>query len=280
MLSTVSGDTFPAKPVCAELTSPHDRRVAEIVPIYDTSDLAAIAALEDHQVPYVPVSRGDLFDASYFKWQEHDSYARWIRDAREMARRGIRPGPSHECHNGKPLSTSVGAYNWAASRTHPLPRLMFVYVLDYLDGRHRSMPYVPAGYDWHAWNHQVGGISCNQRSFVGIELEIRDDAREIVEKLAAFPERSGEHRCIGNWRAGLSNVVDYHTLCTEHSLSAEHSWSHIIEGFYPLDRDCADRLSASPIPSTEELVDEDANGFGGWFDEDRWMLAVIGPNCD
>jgi hypothetical protein len=268
-------------------------------PVYDTEDLAAVLALPDLELMDGESDAANVFweprDPNYRVLRDREHYRSWLAEAKALARAGVIPGPSHYEFNGghwPVFSRGFVDVDSAHILAPPAPSatLLFGYRLDYEDDLD-ALPHLPNGYAWRALTAQSAGMLCNHPRFIGIVLEPRSEVLGVLSRLIGFADMGGHH-CIGGGPVPLGDLVRYGTLLEDLDLSCEMSYEHLEEAVYPLDRSCAEVLSATPVPSASELwpvpesdedgtVDHLMSLLGAWpVNEDRWGVWVIGPNCD
>jgi hypothetical protein len=267
------------------------------VPVNDTADLVAVAALDDFPALVGEDTRRDVFPDRddhaarelHRRLIDRDRYRQWLETARTLARAGVRPAPSH--HNGQ---VSVWGAFWdhheltaqlASSDTRFRAGELMLVLGTIVDAENPVVPYLPPGYDFYAIGVQTAGMACHHRYIVGMPLPMSADGFRSASTLARFSDRNG-HSCIGIGGRSLSELVEYHALLTALDLSAETCYDELEEAFYPLDLQHALKLTQATVPSDEELQrPRDTNEsmwswLSGSFAASSWTLYVLGDNCD
>jgi hypothetical protein len=302
----------PKLPDCLHITTTHSYLVPpnfdptsleNPTPVFDTTNLAKIALLD--QLDYAPgeqTATSDLLaSTTHPHWEllaARRSYRTWVDQARTLAARGVQPGPSHRDYPDK-LVPAWGAFVDTASVIAQYvengdmfssdPLVIYGCAVSSDDADLDDLREFPQGYHWRAFTHQAGGMSCHHPRFIGIVLEVKPSALGSLYRLSGFPERNG-HNCVGIGGLGLTELAEYHEMLCDLGFDAEHTWTHLEEGVYPLDEKSAATLSDTPIPSHQTLwpqpqPDDPASQRFGWFAEVaaarlQWGVFVLGPNCD
>jgi hypothetical protein len=263
-------------------------------PVFDTSDLEAIAALEE-PLPAPRPTLAVLPDRErYYTNQRAYKEAQWVHLARRLAAMGVRPAPSHTMGNNNEVWPSIWGAFWDARDiadqqaadhvSYPgAPLVLFGVEVDRHDLSHWEFP---PNYPWMAVAHQTAGIACHHRYLIGIPLAPRPDRFNDIAALATFAHDRASG-CVGALAVGLSDLVAYAALLDDLGLSAQDAWPALEEGCSPLDERCAAVLSDTAVPSRDERypIPENATALealraGPPLVNNPWKVWVLGENCD
>ena len=230
-------------------------------PFLATRDLAAVVTLPDlEHVEGEGEAWGEYFELPFEVRRaltERDRYRRWLAEARALAAAGVQPGPSHTISGDAAYASDTAfAYTWELDGRGPYrgdaPVVILAHRVRGTRDLDREIPFLPSGYPWRAISTQSSGVACHHPRFIGLVLEPTADGLASARRLNRFCDWSGTHQCLGISGVALSDAVAYAWLLRELGLSAEGAWVDLEEAVYPLDRECASRLSATPVPSPEE----------------------------
>jgi hypothetical protein len=266
--------------------------------VLDTSDLGEILALgdlallpgESEMQARIWASAGERSSARVLR--EREQYRTWLREARFLAARGVRPGPSHYALDDGFFSSFNGGFadaSWedgGSARGSTTPRVYFGRKLTRSEYDLSALRSFPSG--WRAVSHQSSGVLCRHPRFVGIPLLVKDAMLGAVRALGGFADRlPGGHSCIGLAGVDLSELVAYDRELRDYGLSAEWAYRHLEEAIYPLDRTCAHLISDTVVPSDDVVWPRKTGGsvltnlFASWpGDTAQWGVFIFGDNCD
>jgi hypothetical protein len=136
--------------------------------------------------------------------------------------------------------------------------------------------------DWHKIYHQTAGTACLHMTFWAKFLRPRPHIQVLMDKIADTYDDCGFHSPVT-----LSRAAAYEALLQTEGLSANHTYSDLQEGFYPLDIEClsyatAQRISLSRLTNSLKWKERPLALDKLWHSclWTRFSLAILTENSD
>lgn len=139
----------------------------------------------------------------------------------------------------------------------------------------KSSPAWKSPKDWVRLYHQTAGYACMHKCIWAKFLKPKGKIRRLMNELSQDYLES----CI--WPpARLETARGYERKLRACGLTADSSHHHLQEGFYPIDAECAPKVTREKLPKDlAKLVKPDKNRWARFF-APRFGLAILAENCD
>jgi hypothetical protein len=206
---------------------------------------------------------GRISTAEYLRVAEDAAEAAWLRDARRVARLGVRPAPLTQATVGS-AAGPLDAFG------HRGPQLVLAATLDAVEAH-----LLPEPRHWIFLDHRHAGVSCHHLEVVATVLPVTD--RAVLAEFDRFAHGPHGAGCVVG---RLDDLAAYHGLLNRLGLSANWSFDGFAEALYPLDltRENLNRLGVEDLDlAFYDVVDRVAGSFRTL---QRWRLLVLTENCD
>lgn len=131
---------------------------------------------------------------------------------------------------------------------------------------------------WVPLFHQTAGYACHHLYFHALFLKPKKNILPLMDEL----ELNWEESCVYA-PPSLKTANKYQKLLETYGLSANHTYSELQEGFYPIDIGFLPKVTASVYPKRlEELIQKPKRKKPSFLDKlpHHWGLAILGQNCD
>lgn len=136
------------------------------------------------------------------------------------------------------------------------------------------VPVLAPGYRWSLILHQVAGVACNHRPFVGLRLRMRKSVSEAAKAMAQHWWGTD----LGRGYPTLEQLEIYRAQLRNIGLDANRAYRWLSEGFYSADftQEAID-LIAVDAPRPENLIADQSDLATA---KSRAIVAIAAPNSD
>jgi len=129
---------------------------------------------------------------------------------------------------------------------------------------------------WVDLFHQTAGYACHHVFLHARFLEPGQRIKELMQRLSLDYYES----CLSRY-SDLKTVNAYEALLQKYGLTANLTYSHLAEGFYPIDGSCLGLVTEEKFPTNlqDMLESKEDSGWPG-LAYYRFDLAILTENCD